>query len=262
VPPDSSVLKHAIAILDCFSAVAPDLGVRDVARRADLTSSTAGRLMAEMKELGILQQNSATRTYAIGSKVLAWAAVYNSSLSLRTNALPLMEELRRITGETITLYLVDGKERLCVERMESFQNVRMVSRLGQRLPLYAGSGGKAILAFLPPGRAEEIILSSDLKPYTPYTMVDRDQLRNELETIRQQGFAASFGEWLAEAAGVAAPILGGGGEVLGALTISGPNTRFSAEKVNEYAGSVKRAAREISQSMGYITYSRENPHEH
>jgi len=85
MPSDSTtVLHHIVAILDCFSANQPELGVREVARLANVSSSTAGRLMAEMKQIGILQQNSNTRGYSLGSKLLAWSGVYMDTLDLRS----------------------------------------------------------------------------------------------------------------------------------------------------------------------------------
>jgi IclR family transcriptional regulator, KDG regulon repressor len=248
----SSVLKRIVAILDCFSTEQTELGVREVARLADLTTSTAGRLMAEMKEVGILQQNAANRTYSLGVKILAWSGVYLSSLDLRAIALPLMGDLRRITNESITLYVLDGNERLCVERMESYHNVRMVSRVGHRLPLYAGSAGKAILAFLPAERVDEILQTTDLKAYTPFTIIDRVALREELDKIRQLGFAESHGEWISDASGVAAPILAQGGEVIGAISISGPGTRFTAQSVETYAEEVMKVTQQLSKLMGFI----------
>jgi len=248
----SSMLNHIVAILDCFTTDQTELGVREVARQADLATSTAGRLMADMKELGILQQNVSNRTYSLGTKILAWSGVYLSSLDLRTIALPIMGDLRRLTSETVSLYLLDGNERLCVERIESQHNVRMVARVGHRLPLYAGSAGKAILAFLPVERVDRILEATVFEPLTPMTIVDPYVLKMELDKIRLRGFAESHGEWIQEASGVAAPILGQGGEVIGALSISGPGSRFTPMRVREYAAELVRAAGQISRSMGYI----------
>ena len=252
MPSDSTtVLHHIVAILDCFSANQPELGVREVARLANVSSSTAGRLMAEMKQIGILQQNSNTRGYSLGSKLLAWSGVYMDTLDLRSVALPYMEDLRRSTSETVTLYLLDGNERLCVERMESRQGVRMVSRVGQRLALYAGSAGKAILAFLTEEQLNTILNSSNMKAFTANTIIDIAALRSELEKIKQQGYSVSHGEWILEASGVAAPILRKGGEVVGALSISGPSSRFTPEKIQEYADQIVLAAGQISRYFGF-----------
>ena len=247
----TTVLSHFISILDCFSVHQPELGVREVARKTGLSSSTAGRLMSELKQAGLLKQDPLTRTYSPGSKILTWSSVYLALLNIRTTALPFMEALRRATGETVTLYVLDGNDRLCVERMESQQNIRMVTRVGSRLPLYAGSAGKAILAFMPADWQDDYLRSVSLQPLTSQTFTDPQALRFELEKIRRDGYAASFGEWILEASGVAAPIFGPGGTVLGALSISGPGIRFTAATVREYASEAVRVTGEISKLMGF-----------
>ena len=254
MPSDSTkVLSHIIALLDCFSVAQPELGVREAARLAAISPSTAGRLMAEMKDAGILKQNPASKAYSPGSKVLTWSSVYLALLNIRTTALPFMEELRRDTGETVTLYVLDGNDRLCVERMESQLNIRMVTRVGSRLPLYAGSAGKAILAFLPEAAREEYLRSVVLKPFTDQTIRDPDAMRLDLAKVRQEGFALSCGEWISEASGVAAPIFGPGGGVLGALSISGPGSRLTVEHLRQIASQAVSVTGTISKLMGFIS---------
>jgi IclR family transcriptional regulator, KDG regulon repressor len=248
----STVLTHITDILDCFSIEKTDLGVREAARLTNLSTSTVGRLMSAMKELGILQQNPTTKSYSLGLRILAWSGVYMSSLDIRNISLPYMTELHQITNETISLYILDGSDRVCIERMESAQNVRIVARVGRRLPLYAGSAGKAILAFLPRSHQESILQGAPLIPYTSRTLTDKDALRIELDKVHQQGYAVSHGEWTADAAGVAAPIFGHLGEVQGALTISGPLQRFTRLRVEKYAVEVVRVAAQVSQLLGFI----------
>ncbi|MEN6408773.1 MAG: IclR family transcriptional regulator [Anaerolineaceae bacterium] len=262
----SSTLQHITAVLDSFSASQPELGVREVARLTNLSPSTAGRLMLDLKDAGILQQNPTTRAYSLGSKILVWAGVYTSTLDLRTVALPYMEDLRQKTGETISLYLLDGMERLCIERMESHHTVRMVPRLGKRLPLHAGSGGKAMLAFLPEAQIEAILNQGNLTVFTAATMVDPQALCEELKKVRQKGYAVSVGEWLTDASGVATPIFGRTGDVIGAVSISGPTSRLTSNQIEEYADALLHAADEISLQLGYtgekISTLREEPHEY
>lgn len=244
-------LRRAIAVMDCFTQEHAELGVREIARMANLSSSVAGRLLGALKEMGILSQNPETRAYSMGVRVLSWANVYNSTLDVRIKAMPAIEELHDSTLETISLYILEGNERVCIERLESPQSVRIVQRIGRRLPLYAGSAGKAILAFLPKERQEEILQQTQLVPLTVKTITNPDLLRDEIVKARAQGCAISFGEWVEDAAGVAAPILGRGGKVIGALAISGPTSRFTAENVEKYCNDVKRVATKISFSLGY-----------
>jgi IclR family transcriptional regulator, KDG regulon repressor len=245
------IINNVAALLDSFTIQQPELGVREAARLLSLSSSTAGRLLVAMKEAGMLTQNPANRSYRLAGRVLAWAGVYSATFDLRQRAMPAIQELYSSTRETISLYIMEGDERMCIERIESNQNVRIVARLGRRLPLYAGSAGKLLLAYLPEARAEEIIRHTDFKPLTAQTITSPDILRQELEKIRRQGYAYSSGEWEAEAAGVAAPIFDQNGDITAALTISGPVQRFTSDVVVRYIDEVTRVAAQISKDMGY-----------
>ncbi len=247
----SQTLTRVVKILDSFSQTKPELGVREVARLIDLSTSATGRLMLAMKEMGILIQNPSTKTYAIGSRPLAWAGVYLANCDIRSIALPYMEELHRITQETISLYILDGNERVCVERLESPQNVRIVARIGRRLPLYAGSAGKVFLAYLPPRKIDEILASLDLVPFTPNTIVDREKLCRELELIRAQGYAVSHGEWMAEASGVAAPVFDRDNQVAAVITISGPSQRFGSDTIARSIQLLTDTTMKLSQTLGH-----------
>jgi DNA-binding IclR family transcriptional regulator len=244
-------LKRAFILLDCFTLEHPELGVREVARMVNLSSSTTGRLLAAMKEAGILSQNPVTRVYLLGPKVLAWAGVYTNTLDIRAKAIGYLHELHLATRETISLYILDGNDRVCVERLESPRSVRITSRVGLRLPLYAGSAGKAMLAFLPPARQKEVIHSSVLVPLTEKTIVDPDALCREIEKIRKEGYAVSRGEWLLDASGVAAPIFDQSGVVTAAVTISGPAQRFTDEAIAQYIPMILPVAAQISRELGY-----------
>jgi IclR family KDG regulon transcriptional repressor len=245
------MIDRTVAILDSFTLDQPVQGVRDVARKTGLSSSTVGRIMAYLKELGILNQDPETLSYMIGSKMLAWAGIYTVTSDVRTLALPVMVRLQDKTRETISLYVLEGNERVCIERLESPETVRIVQRVGRRIPLYAGSAGKVFLAFLSQARREEILKKVKLVPMTEKTITDMDELVAGLKKIQEQGYATSKGEWVLEASGVAAPIFDQRGQIAAALTISGPAQRFTNEKIRELAQLVKTGAAEISAEMGY-----------
>jgi len=244
-------LDRTVAILDCFSLDKPTLGVREVARKTKLSPSSVGRIMAYMKEIGILNQDSESHLYMMGSKVLAWAGIYTVTNDVRTIALPVMVRLQEQTRETISLYILEGNERVCVERLESPETVRIVARIGRRIPLYAGSAGKVFLAFLPEKRREMILQDIDLVPMTERTITDMDALRANLAQIREKGFAVSKGEWIIDASGTAAPIFDQRGQIAAAITISGPGQRFTDKKIVEITKLLVKEAAKISLELGY-----------
>ncbi len=244
-------LSRTVAILDSFSLDKPALGVREIARKIKLSPSTVGRIMAYMKEIGILNQDPETHLYMMGSKVLAWAGIYTITSDVRTIALPVMVHLQEQTRETISLYILEGSERVCIERLESPETVRIVARIGRRIPLYAGSAGKVFLAFLPENRREMILREIDLVPMTERTITDVDALNVNLEQIRQQGYAVSRGEWIIDASGTAAPIFDQRGQITAAISISGPRQRFTDEKISEMADLLVKETAQISFELGY-----------
>lgn len=248
---DKGVLAHVCEILDCFSQERSELGVRELARLTSLPTSTVGRLLLDMKNRGILRQNPENKTYSLGIRLLTWSGVYLASLDIRAISMPVMTELQRLALETISLYVLDGTDRVCVERLESPQNVRIVARLGLRLPLYAGSAGKVILAFLPDESQQKIIATVPLQPFTRHTITDQQVLRDELEKIRKRGYAYSHGEWIQDASGVAAAIFGPDRVVMGAISISGPSQRFTKDVIEKYGREAVSAALEISHQLGY-----------
>ena len=244
-------IDRVVAILDCFTQSTPQLGVREIARKIGLPSSTTGRILVSMKEAGLLGQNEDTQLYQLGGRLLSWAGVYSTTLDVRSIALPAMHKLHHETDETISLYVLEGNERLCVERLESTHNVRIVARVGRHIPLYVGSAGKVFLAFLSEERRDKILNEVNYIPFTPNTILDRNQLLKEISLIRQQGYAVSHGEWQVEASGIAAPIFDHTKEIIAAITISGPTQRFSAENLPVYRDKLLAAAQKISENLGF-----------
>jgi DNA-binding IclR family transcriptional regulator len=250
-PGKSRTVMRALTIVDSFTLDRPELGVREVARRLGLASSTAGRLLATLQSAGVLTQNPRTRTYMLGPRVLVWAGFYTGVLDVRATARPVLDRLRRATRETVTLYVQDGDERVCVERLEGPENIRAVVRLGERLPCYAGAGGKVLLAFLADAAREALLDRIVLTRITGRTITNRARLERELVTIRRQGYATSSGEHFVNASAVAAPVLGADGALVAVVSVSGPAERFTRARLPDYIKRVSKAARDISRSMGY-----------
>lgn len=245
-------LVKALAILDCFGAEQPQRGVREIARQLGMSSSTVGRLLATLNSAGVLSQDPTTRLYRMGSKVSSWSAVYRHGLDVREQARPMLEELHRLTQETINFYVLDGVERVCVKRIESPQRVRVIVQIGERLPLHAGSAGKAILAFALPELVQRI-LERPLERMTDNTITSRKKLPQELLSIQKCGCAVSCAERFTDAMGRAAPIFDASSHVIAALNVAGPLLRFTDTQVAEYAPHVMEFARRVSQALGYVS---------
>jgi IclR family transcriptional regulator, KDG regulon repressor len=245
-------IDRAIAILDYFSAKHPEAGVREIARHLKLHPSTVGRMLATLTSLDILIQDDLTHRYKLGSKVLKWGAVYLGNLNLQNEARPFMQVFREKTNETVSLYIPSGNERVLIERIDSTHFLRVITQVGERMPLYAGASGKIFLAFLPVEKREEVLETKRLERLTAQTIVNIEDLRKELSLIRKRGYAVSHGERVEGVSSVSAPIFNFRNQVIGAISISGPTGRFSAERINEFIEPLIKATQQISFAMGYI----------
>ena len=245
-------LERAFAILDCFQDSQPELGVREIARQLDLHPSTVGRILTTLNSLGVLNQDKETRRYRIGPKVLKWSSVFTRNVDLQAEARSYMQELQRITEETISLDIPNGHTRICIERLESPQSLRWVKQLGEIMPFYASASGRILLSFLPTEEKQVILKEMTFEQLTPYTTTDPKIFEEELELSKNRGYAVSESERVEGVSCVAAPIFGVKGEILGALTISGPSTRFSEQKILEHAELLMKTTKQISQSMGNL----------
>lgn len=246
-------INRIFSLLDCFSVEKPELGVREAARILDISPSSCGRMLSELRDEGVLIQNMDTRMYSLGGRVIRWAGVYTASSDLRKKAFPYMEKIYKQTNETVTLYTAEEFDRVCVERIESKKTVRVAEMVGTRIKIFTGSGGKSILAFRTPSEIERVFDYARTLP--KYQDADDFfvQLTEEFKTIRSQGYAVSHGEWETDASGIGAPIFNVHGIPIGSISISGPTQRFlDQEMLKSYAEILVDSVLQISRELGYI----------
>jgi IclR family acetate operon transcriptional repressor len=139
--------------------------------------------------------------------------------------------------------------------IESPMRVRVIVNVGERMPLHAGSAGKAILAFGPPDLVQQVI-ALPLERMTGNTITNRKKLLEELDSIRKCGYAVSHGERFADALGLGAPIFDASGRVVAALNVAGPIMRFTDAEVEKFAPQVMALANQVSWALGYSGTSR------
>jgi len=245
-------INRIFSLLDCFSLEKPELGVREAARILNISPSSCGRLLGELRDEGILVQNNETRSYSLGGRVIRWAGIYTGSSDLRKKAYPFMQEIYKKTNETVTLYTAEEYDRVCVERIESRKTVRIVEMVGTRIKIFTGSGGKSILAFRTPEEIEHVFAYAKTFPkYQDDSFFT--QLREEFETIRHLGYAVSHGEWETDASGIGAPIFNDKGVPIGSISISGPTQRFQdKEMLLSYSDILVKSVKQISRELGYL----------
>ena len=245
----ASVTK-ALKILDCFTAAEPELSLKQIHEKTRLYKSGILRLCGTLVAQRYLTRMP-TSNYRLGPKLLILGNVYEKSNPLIAVARPILQELSAQTGESSALYIVEGLKRLCLVEQEGSLPIRYVMTEGKTQELYAGAGGKVLLAYAPEQIRSLILSKLTLIKMTNSTIVDRQLLEKEFRTIRERGHAISLGERIPEIGAIAVPVFDTTQTVCAALSIGGLIQRFSAARCREYLKPLKASAHKLSLLLGY-----------
>jgi DNA-binding IclR family transcriptional regulator len=239
---------RALAILDALGDSDRGLGVNELARRIGVNPSTASRLLATLEEAGVVER-SAGGPYRLGLKLLALADRVLAQLDVRERARPWLAWLVEQTGETATLSVPAGAEAITVDFVPSPSTIVSMARVGRPSVPHATAAGKVMLAFAASSQ-DGIADAGSLAAYTERTITDPAALETALRDVRESGVAEAVGEREADLSALAAPVLGRGGELVAIVGLQGPRARLPAAKRRALREPLRRAAGEISRSLG------------
>lgn len=245
----SQTMKKAMRVLDLFSLERPEWGVSEAAKALGLPKSTASELMSSLAHQRLLSRAAKGR-YRLGWRLFELSQTLLDTTEFRVEARRVMEELVGCWGETVHLAVLDGVQAVYVEKLQPTPAVKiLVSRTGARLPAHCSGVGKVLLAH---ARWEHVAAQFEdqgMPELTPSTITTLDVLAEELERVRERGYAYDHEETLVGLCCVAAPVYGSGGEAIAAISLSVPAFRFHPDE-EKYTAAILDAARRISQGAG------------
>ena len=245
------VIGKVLRILEALDNSSEGLNLRQISLQTGVNKSTAYRFLSHLEGAGYLFRQE-DGTYLIGPRLARFGTGIAYHARLRKISRPILEEVWRITKETVNLAILDGHEVLLLDVIESPQLFRMGSQVGMRMALNCTALGKTILAFMPLETQEEMLASLTFTRVTPRTIMDAARLRKELVRVRNQGYALDDREGNLGARCIAAPILDGSGRVLAAISVTGPVTRITRERVLSLGDLAKNGAKKISSRLNHL----------
>lgn len=219
-----AAVDRAFSILAVFNIDQESLSLAEIARRTGLYKSTILRLITSLEKAGFVRRLSDGQ-YAVGPEPLRLSQLYQASFRLRDVILPLLESITEESGETSSFYVYENGSRVVLFRVEPKRAVRASVLEGARFPLHAGASGKVLRAF---SRQGDAILTQE----------------------RERCWACSFGERDPDTTAVSVPVFAMGGELKGALTLSGPSDRLLNEHIPHAASILLRNAAIATSALG------------
>jgi DNA-binding IclR family transcriptional regulator len=237
-------LYKAIKLLDYFDNNHPERGVSELSELSGLLKSSIYNILSTYETCGILEKNPQTSQYRLGLKILALSNVISRDDVITEIIRPYMEELSEGIGETVFFATPYGNSIIYREATFPNHSMSIWAIKGVVAPMYCTALGKAILSCMD-DECTERILSDTMKPFTPYTITDKQTFREEIKKIREQDYSVDNMEHEYGIKCVSVPIKNGNDHLIGAISISGPSLRFSDDKILEYAQLLKDRARRI-----------------
>lgn len=236
-------VERALDILSVFTDET-ELSLTEIAAKTELHKSTVHRLLASLESKDFITRNAETEKYRLGFRIWELAANLSQSDDPAILLQPEMERLRDLLGETVSLYMRDGGERIRIQAVQSNQAIRRVAPIGARLPLTVGASSKVLIAF-----AEKTVQEQVLQSLEWSGAAEKDSYVRQMAEIRQLGYATSVEEREPGAAAVAAPIFNRGHKLIAALAVSGPSNRFTLDTMKEHASQIIAAASRMGKML-------------
>jgi IclR family acetate operon transcriptional repressor len=247
-------VDRTLDVLEALATRHSATGISELAQVVGLHVSTVHRLLATLVDRGYVRQDPDSSKYHLGSRIFTLSSAADLHLDLRLVARPYLERMMRHSGETANLVASSDDDVVYLDQVASMHLVKMFTAPGMRVPFYCTGTGKAILAFKP-AEFLEMVLQAPLKRHTPHTLTSRAALEKELAQIRRVGYSIDNEEMEEGVRCLAVPIFDRRRQVIGALSVSGPTTRMTPERVEKLAPNARAIAEELSRQLGFAAAS-------
>ena len=224
-------------------------GVTELAAEIGVHKSTAFRLVSTLEQRGLVEQTEERGKYRLGVGILRLAGATTARLDVVQEARPICRRLSVTTGETVNIAVLSDRAALYLDQFAGSSALQPHNWVGQHIPLHATSNGKVLLSGLPDAEVDRIVPS--LPAYTDRTVTSRRALKQELSTVRAQGFALAVDELETGLAAMAAPVRNAHGDVIASLSLSGPTFRLDDARIKEVLPLLTDAADEVSHRLGW-----------
>lgn len=240
-------IGKACEIMAAFCNGPRDLGLTELAAAAGLDKSSAQRVAHTLAALGWLEKDAATRRFRMAPRVLDLAYNYLRQDPLVAAATPVLVQMRRETGERVSLSLLDDTSLVYAIRLEARADSLRSSLVGRRVPVFCTAGGRAMLARLPEAEARALLDRSDRTALTPRTITHAPKIMTLVRKAARQGYAVAVSEVRLNEITLGAAICGADGRPLAAIHLAGAAEEWEpATFERRYARLVTEAAQALS----------------
>ena len=245
-------LTRGLTLLEKLAETEGGITLTEISHRVSLPPSTAHRLLNTLADMGFVYQAKDSGLWYVGLKTYRVGCAFVSNRDFVGESHAYLRKLMEASGETANLSILDGTYACFIAQVQCHEVMRMLVRLGSRIPAHASGSGKAMLSALPEDELAIVLRESHLVQLTTKTITDPDKLRQQFAAIRARGYSYDDEENAMGLRCVAAPIYDEFAEPLGAISLAGPIARLTDERILKLGPLVAHTAREITEKLGGV----------
>lgn len=242
----ADMVGKALRLLALLGAHPHGVGLSELARAARYPVSTTHRLLSSLQREGFVAADEESRRYSLGLRLFELGQQVSHARGFAGVALPVMQQVSRLTRESTLLAVLDGHQQVYVHYVEGPQQVQITGEPGKRGPLHCTSMGKCLVAFQAPEVTERLTAELDLPRLTRHTITDRKRFAGEIAAVRQRGYAVADEEHELGIRAVGVPVCGPDGVAIAAISTAAPAYRMRLDDLREFVPALLTAARELA----------------
>ncbi len=246
-------VDRAIRVLELLSVAPHGMSLAQLAVQTKVPKSTMFRILHTLHEHSIIVEDPDRKLFSLGMKLLGWGNAALARIDFKTMAHPHLLKLAHETRESFYLALLDHDEVVLVDRADTPEIWKMVTRLGTRSPFHCTATGLVIVAAMTDDAIDDMIVRHGLKKFTPKTITSASRLKKRLKEVQRLGYAVCDGEYKPDLCAIAVPLWDHTGKVVASLMTAIPSARSSKDRklVENLVAILKHEAELISKRIGY-----------
>lgn len=246
-------LERALQILNTFTRERSLLSLSQLSENLALSRATVLRLCSTLVKYGFLQQDSASKEYALGFRLFELGSIFFHSFSLRKTASPFLDQLHQKLGKTLFLAIMEQGQLIYIDKREDAQNpITFTSKIGTRRPPYWGMLGPMLMAHLPEAEVDRLLAENPLRATTKKSFTKNEEFKKWLGQVREEGVAVDEERTFDGITGLAVPIRDFRGKVVASLATCFIASSVDAKGLKRIIQEAQRTGRDISRAIGYL----------
>jgi len=249
---DAKILAEGLNLLEELAQSADGMTAIGLAESIGIHKTSVYRYLKTLLQAGYIQTNGDGR-YHLGNKILELGSQLLRRMPLRETAHPFLVKLSIETQKTVHLCVLDGHDVIYIDKVEIQRSLPLLSRIGSRAPAYCTGVGKTLLSGLPTDQVASLLREVTLEKWTPNTITDPTKLLEEIKLTAERGYAIDNREHEEGIKCFAATIKGYGGDIVGAVSLTGLKREFdNPEELKKMITAITKTATKISRALGYV----------